>query len=130
MCCAQPGELRDRLAARRLGRRRERFPLWQRVGALLGFQDEAVPPVEVDAPRGLSLVRLAMRHAALEAVRPAAAARRLGPLDAEQVAELDEERRRVGALGLLGRRPACDECLDKGQNRQPRRLKCVPMPHR
>ena len=125
------GRVADRLAVRRLGRRREQFPLWRRVGALLGFEDEAVPPVEVDPPRGLPLVGLAMRHAALEAVWAAAAARGLRPLDAEQVAELD----RGKAAALV--RSACSAAVQramnassKGQNSQPRRLKCVPMPHR
>ena len=58
-----------------------------------------------------------MDDAALEAIRPGAAARGRRTLHPEQVAQFDQELRGVGALGLLGRSPTFDECLDSVQSR-------------
>ncbi len=97
------------MAAARLGLQAEQFLLRDGVGALLGFKDEAAALVQVDAAGGAALIGLVVGDAALEAIGSGAAGRGLGAVEPKQVAEFDQERRCVGALGLLGACPAGDE---------------------
>ena len=95
-----------RLAAEQRG-------LGGRVG-LLGFQDEAATLVEVDEARAEPAVRLRMGNAAFESVWPEVAGLPGWARYAEQIAQFQQERRRVGSFGPAGRIPADDERLDGG----------------
>lgn len=86
--------------------------LGQDVGALLGFEDEAVAAIEVDAAGGVPRLVLAVGDTALEAVGAGAAEGGVRGVEAEQGAEFDQEGLGVGALGLPGGRPAFDKGLD------------------
>jgi hypothetical protein len=81
------------------------------VGALLGLHDEAAAAVEVDPAGAGRAVRVAEGDGVLEAVAVEGRVGfgRLGVVDAEQVAQLDDERLEVGALGGAGGGPAGDE---------------------
>lgn len=81
------------------------------VAALLGFEDEAVALVEVDAAGAVRDVGLLERHRPLEdvGVLLVVGLRRVRALDPEHVAQLAEEELAVGTLGRARLFPARDE---------------------
>ena len=83
------------------------------VGALLGLQDEAGALVEVYPARRGGAVRLAVGNATLIAVVPERAGSRIGLRDAEDGAEVVEERDVVRPLGLFRAVPTSNERADR-----------------
>ncbi len=81
---------------------------------LLGFEDEAGAPVTVDVAVGTGAVAVAEIDAALEDIGVARGCghRRLGLGQAEQFAQLGDEKLVVGTLRPAGRLPAGDEGFD------------------
>ena len=83
--------------------------------ALLGLEDEAIALVEVDPLVGAALAALApddraLEHVVVELMR---SARRIGPVDTQNVAQFAQEQRIVGALGTAFLAlPAFNECVD------------------
>ena len=94
-----------------LGESRRRLAL---LAALLGFAGRSSRAVEVDAARAGGAVGVVERDAVLEDVGVVRVVRlgRVGPRDAEQVAQLGEEELVVRTLRRAGGGPAGDEGVD------------------